>query len=174
MLSDLSRMTQKLMTMDEAAWSRHANPLSGWSRVSILPLLAMAAWSRVWIGGWAGVLVGAVLIWTWVNPRLFPPPASIDNWMSKGVMGERVWLSRLDDPLLAHHRPIIGNLTTATIAGTLLLVIGLVLLNLSLTTTGLAVAMLSKLWILDRMVWIYSESCEASSPGGGDQRPGRR
>jgi hypothetical protein len=47
--------------------------------------------------------------------------------------------------------------TTATSTGAVLLVVGLAELNLSLTMTGIAIAMLSKLWLLDRMVWVYSE-----------------
>ncbi|KPQ04602.1 MAG: hypothetical protein HLUCCA12_16565 [Rhodobacteraceae bacterium HLUCCA12] len=163
-MNSLSKAAQRIMAMDDEVWARHANPLSGWSRVSILPLLAVAIWSRVWIGWWALVPVSAVLMWTWLNPRLFPSPPSIDNWMSKGVLGERIWLSRGKDGELAHHAPIIRALTISTSAGTVLLFTGLALLNLFLTTTGLAVAMLSKLWILDRMVWIYSEVGDQPAP----------
>ena len=157
MLNALSQSAQRLMAMNDEVWARHANPVSGWSRVSILPLFAIAVWSRVWIDWWALVPVGAVLIWTWLNPRLFSSPASTDNWMSQGVLGEHVWLSRGKECVLAHHGPVIRNLTISTAAGVVMLLIGLVVLNVALTTTGLAVAMLSKLWILDRMVWVYSE-----------------
>nr|WP_246018417.1 DUF6653 family protein [Pelagibacterium montanilacus] len=126
--------------------------------MSILPLLALAIWSRVWIGWWMLIPFSVVLAWTWLNPRLFPPPESTENWMSKGVLGERIWLNRSKRPELLHHAPVIRTLTIATTIGTLLLLVGLALLDLALTTTGLAVAMLSKLWLLDRMVWIYGES----------------
>lgn len=164
MLNALVQQTERLMAMNHTVWQRHANPWSGWSRVSILPLLAIAIWSRVWIGWWALLPVGAVLIWTWLNPRLFPPPASTDNWMSKGVLGERIWLLRSKEPALAHHLPVIRSLTIATSVGTILLVMGLALSHLALTMTGLAIAMLSKLWILDRMVWIYSEFGDDQGP----------
>ena len=39
--------------MDDDSWARHANPWSVWTRVPILPLLALAIWSRSWIGWWA-------------------------------------------------------------------------------------------------------------------------
>lgn len=148
---------EQIMAMSATVWERHANPWSGWSRVSILPLLAIAAWSRVWIGWWALVPIGAVLVWTWLNPRVFPPPVSNDNWMSKGVLGERLWLMRGEDLVVAHHAPVVRVLTIATAAGAVLLFVGLIVLSLSLTLTGLAITMLSKLWLLDRMVWIYSE-----------------
>lgn len=157
MLNALGRCSERLMAMNASTWARHANPWSGWSRLSILPLLAVAVWSRVWIGWWALIPTGAVLIWMWLNPRLFPPPASTDNWMSKGILGERIWLAHVTDPALAHHVPVVRSLTMMTSAGAALLVVGLAILNLPLTMTGLAVAMLSKLWLLDRMVWFYSE-----------------
>ncbi|WP_322891981.1 MULTISPECIES: DUF6653 family protein [unclassified Yoonia] len=160
---DLGRASQWLMTMNDDVWVRHTNPWSGWSRVSILPLLALAVWSRIWIGWWALVPLSVVLLWTWLNPRVFPPPASVDNWMSMGVTGERIWLARSQNPALAHHAPIVRTLVAAATVGAVLLFAGLVMLNLTLTMTGLAVTMLSKLWILDRMVWIYSET------GGSDK-----
>lgn len=148
----------RIMGMNDRAWERHTNPWSGWSRVSILPLFAVAVWSRVWLGWWALIPIGGVLLWTWLNPRLFPPPASTDNWMSKGVLGERMWVSRRDDPRFAHHAPVVRNLTLLASAGAVVLVVGLILLNPSLTGAGLAVAMLSKLWFMDRMVWLHSEA----------------
>ena len=164
------RATAKIMNMNDATWARHANPWSGWSRVSILPLLAVAVWSRVWIGWWALVPVGAVLVWTWLNPRLFPPPVSTDNWMSKGVLGERIWLSRRDDPERARHVPVVRTLMAAAFVGVLLLLAGLALLDLTLTVAGILIAMLAKLWFLDRMVWVYSEAgdtAKASLHRGG-------
>lgn len=149
---------EKAMGVTAAVWDRHANPWSGWSRVSILPLFALAVWSRVWIGWWALVPVGLVMLWTWVNPRLFPPPRSTDNWMSRGVLGERVWLARQQDAALAAHRPVVRALTLAGVAGAVCLLAGLALLNLPLTFAGLAVAMQSKLWLLDRMVWVYLQT----------------
>ena len=103
--------SESLMAMNAEVWGRHTNPWSGWSRVSILPMLAIAVWSREWIGWWALLPIGAVLLWTWLNPRLFPPPASTANWMSKGVMGERVWLMRGKGPTLAHHARAVRALT---------------------------------------------------------------
>ncbi|WP_245272256.1 DUF6653 family protein [Xanthobacter sp. 126] len=151
-------MAERAMGMTPATWDRHANPWSGWSRVAILPLLAAAAWSRVWIGWWALVPVGAIVIWTWVNPRIFAPPASTDNWMSRGVLGEQIWLVRGGEPALAHHLPVVRALTFLGAAGAILLLVGLVLLDLPLAVAGLAVAMLAKLWLLDRMVWVFSDA----------------
>jgi hypothetical protein len=165
---DIARLSQKLMTMDDATWARHVHPWSGWSRVSILPLLALAVWSRIWIGWWAVIPGFIVLLWTWLNPRVFPPPVSVNNWMSMGVLGERIWLSHGKEPALAHHAHVIRNLMVVASAGTVMLLVGLVTLSLTLTLTGLAVTMLSKLWIVDRMVWIYGEARGRSDPAGRD------
>ncbi|MEQ1943110.1 DUF6653 family protein [Mesorhizobium sp. VNQ89] len=157
-------LTEKMMGMDDRAWERHVNPWSGWSRLSILPLFAVAVWSRHWIGWWAVVAIAAVLLWTWLNPRLFKPPASTENWMSKGVLGERIWLQRSGDPALAHHATVVRALIVTSSAGAIVMLIGLALTNLPLTISGLAVTMLSKLWLLDRMVWVYTEADTARTP----------
>lgn len=150
------RMMQKVMGMSDAVWARHANPWSGWTRVTTLPLLALALWSRVWIGGWAALPVAAVLLWVWVNPRLFPEPKSTANWMSRGVLGEQLWLA---DPaaIAAHHRRVIGVLVALSAIGSAIYLLGLLLLNLTLTLVGMSVAMLAKLWLVDRMVWLWSD-----------------
>ena len=33
-------------------WMRHANPISVWTRFSIVSLVAISVWSRDWIGWW--------------------------------------------------------------------------------------------------------------------------
>jgi hypothetical protein len=149
--------------MDDAAWARHANPWSVWTRVPILPLLALAVWSRVWIGWWALVPVAALLAWTWVNPRVFPPPPSTASWASRAVLGERLWLARDAVPVPARHRRIPLLLNALSAAGAVLLLYGLVWLVPWAALTGLSVALLSKMWFLDRMVWIVADM-------GGDVR----
>jgi hypothetical protein len=161
MVKTVGLASERLMAMNDTVWARHANPWSGWSRVSVLPLLVLAAWSRIWIEWWTLIPVAAVLLWAWLNPRVFPPPASIDNWMSKGVLGERLWISRSEGAVSAHHAPILRVLSIAVALGSVMLVAGVIMLDLTLTMTGLSIAMLSKLWMLDRMVWIYTEAEEA-------------
>ncbi|HEV7265944.1 MAG TPA: DUF6653 family protein [Falsiroseomonas sp.] len=147
----------RLHRMDEAAWARHANPWSVWTRVPILPLLVLAVWSRAWIGWWALLPVAVLLAWTWVNPRAFPPPISTANWGSHAVLGERLWLERNTVPVPARHRVMPKLLNGMAAAGGLLLVVGLVWLLPWATLTGLAVAMLSKFWFLDRMTWLVAD-----------------
>ena len=143
--------------MDAAAWARHANPWSGWTRVPALPLLALAIWSRAWLGWWALVPVAALLAWLWVNPRLFPPPRDDTAWMTRGVLGERLWLARDETPVPAHHRRAPNILSAIGAAGVLLAIGGLAMRAGWAVIAGVAVAMLAKLWFIDRMVWLHRD-----------------
>jgi hypothetical protein len=58
-MADVFKSLERLMSMDDRVWRRHANPWSGWTRVTALPLLVLAIWSRVWIGWWAVLAVGS-------------------------------------------------------------------------------------------------------------------
>ena len=80
---DYGRLLERSMAMDDATWARHASPWSVWTRIPILPLLALAIYSRVWLGWWALVPTVLLLVWTVVNPRAFPPPARLDSWASR-------------------------------------------------------------------------------------------
>ncbi|MCH9808227.1 MAG: hypothetical protein K0U74_10890 [Alphaproteobacteria bacterium] len=159
---DYGRWAERLMAMDDAAWQRHANPWSGWTRVAILPLLALAIWSRAWIGWYALIPVALVALWTWINPRLFAPPKSTDNWMSKVVMGERVWLNRDKVPIPQRHVRMSHLLNAASVLGAILFAWGLYALEFWPTVFGMSLAILAKLWFGDRMVWLFEEMKDAS------------
>jgi hypothetical protein len=143
--------------MDDAAWARHANPWSVWTRVPILPLLALAVWSRVWIGWWALVPIALLLAWTWMNPRAFPAPRTTESWASHAVLGERLWLARRAVPVPPRHRVLPHVLNAIAALGGVLLLYGLVWLVPWAALTGLAVALLAKLWYLDRMTWLVAD-----------------
>jgi hypothetical protein len=157
-MNKLGRATERAMAMNDTVWQRHANPWSGWTRIATMPLFAIAAWSRVWIGWWSLLPIAILIAWIWINPRLFPPPKSVDNWMSRGVLGERIWLADLPGTVAEHHRPAIRILTMIATLGGLVFVGGLIWLNATATLLGLAISILSKLWFVDRMVWIQREN----------------
>ncbi|KAJ56140.1 hypothetical protein ACMU_10315 [Actibacterium mucosum KCTC 23349] len=155
---DNRKFTERLMSMDDQTWARHANPWSGWTRVPILPLLALAVWSRVWLGWYVLIPIAALVVWTWLNPRVFGPPKHLDAWMSRGVMGERMWLARKEVPIPPHHAQMAFVLNLAAGGGVVVFAWGLWQLDLGLTLAGLVGAMGAKLWFLDRMVWLYDDT----------------
>lgn len=154
---DIGKTSERLMGMDDAVWERHANPYSGWSRVPVLPLLALAIWSRVWIGWWSLAPIALIFLWIWLNPRLFSAPVSTDNWMSKGVMGERVWLNRKKVPIPVHHERVTALLNMLAGLGLIPFAYGLYQLNEWMVIAGTVIMMIAKLWFLDRMVWLLED-----------------
>ena len=154
---DIFRGAERLMAMDEAAWARHANPWSVYSRFTCLPLIVVAIWSRVWIGGWAVVPLIGALGWTFLNPRLFSAPLDKTTWAAKAVMGERLFLARKARPVPSRHVTMALWLTGVSGAGAIVLIYGLVVLNVWATVTALAVTMCGKLWFCDRMVWLFED-----------------
>ena len=155
---DIGHLSERLMGMDDATWERHSNPLSGWSRVPALPLLSLAIWSRDWWGWYCVWAIILVVVWIWVNPRLFGPPKSNDAWMTQGVLGERIWLARSSNPIPLHHARTTRLLNIFAGLGVLVLAVGLWKLDFGLTLAGLSISMGAKLWFLDRMVWLRSDS----------------
>lgn len=152
----IAQHAEKLMGMSDAVWLRHCNPWSGWTRVVILPLFALAIWSRVWLGGYAWGAIALVVVWTWWNPRAFAPPRRFDAWMTRGVLGERVYLEHQGD-LPAHHRHMAKLLGYGALPGLLVMAWGLWAQEASFVIFGVILAMLPKLWFLDRMVWILED-----------------
>lgn len=143
--------------MSDEVWLRHANPWSVWTRVTALPLLILAIWSRTWVGGWFLVLIAAAMAWLWFNPRIFPKPRSTDNWASKAVLGERVWLNRRNIPIPKHHRLMPNLLKGVSLMGLPFLVWGLWQMQIWSTLMGVILMLGGKLWFVDRMVWLYED-----------------
>jgi hypothetical protein len=143
--------------MGEEVWLRHANPLSVYTRFLSMPLLALALWSRDWIGLWCFVPVALAIFWIWINPRIFPRPSSTDNWASKAVLGERTWLRRKAIPIPRHHATAALLLATVSGIGALQFLYGAIALEATMLSYGLCVTLLGKAWFLDRMVWLYED-----------------
>lgn len=161
------KLAERLMTMDERVWRRHANPASGWSRVvTVLPLLSLAVWSRVWLCWGAVPLVLLALFWVWWNPRAFGEPERLDAWISKGVMGERIYLEHHSE-IAPHHVKVARNLAWASAPGLLLWAYGLWALWWEAVVFGGLLGVLPKLWFIDRMVWIFEDWRRAGRPVPG-------
>jgi hypothetical protein len=83
----MEKVLLRLFGMSDEVWARHVNPLSVWTRMPIIALLALAIWSRTWLGWWCLVPLAAVAIWTWLNPRVFAKPRTTKHWSSRSVLG---------------------------------------------------------------------------------------
>ncbi|PCJ08808.1 MAG: hypothetical protein COB16_06535 [Rhodobacteraceae bacterium] len=167
---DIFAFSARLMAMDEASWAKHANPLSVYSRMSILPLMSLAVISRVWLGWYAVVPVALVVLWAWWNPRAFKPPQSTNSWAAHGVFGERVFLNRAAILIPGHHSRWAVGLGIVSGAGAVPWIYGLWSLDYGMVFFGLALMIGGKLWFVDRMVWLYQDMKGANPTYAGWQR----
>lgn len=146
-----------LMAMDERSWRRHANPWSVWTRIPLLLMFVAVIFWRDALGWWTLVLLACAAAWAFANPRAFPEPSSTNNWASKGVMGERVWLNRRVIEIPASHARWATGLSVASAVGLLPLAWGLATEDFWLSAFGTLWVMGAKLWFVDRMVWLYED-----------------
>jgi hypothetical protein len=105
--------------------------------------------------------VGAVCAWTFVNPRAFPPPRSLDHWASRSVLGETHWARRKEVPVPPRHRVAPNVLGALSALGVPFVVRGLVVRDGWMVVSGLAVQMAGKVWFLDRMALLYDDVAPA-------------
>ena len=158
----IEKVAARFFQMSDEVWERHANPWSVWTRYPCLPLLALAVWSRVWIGWMSLLPIALICLWTWLNPRVFRKPGSTDHWASRAVLGERVLLNHSKSEIPSHHLRTIGILNPITFAGFLLAIYGLAILDAGLAVFGTIFTILGKTWFLDRMVWLFQDMSEAN------------
>lgn len=148
----------KAFRLDDEGWSRHANPWSGWTRIlTCLPLLALAIWSRTWLGLWSLIPISLAILWIWLNPRAFSGAQDDSAWVTKAVIGERFWTNRHQQPVPERHRLIPHILNIASLLGFPLLTWGLITLQIWPTAMGIFLITGAKLWYLDRMVVLYQD-----------------
>ena len=151
------KFAEKAMSMTEETWARHASPWSVYTRFTCLPLLSLAIWSRAYLGVFSLVPVCLSIFWIWYNPRAFAPPASTDNWASKGTFGERIFLRKGRITIPAHHLRMARILSLLTGSGLPFLVYGLWVNNMWSIVLGNILVILPKIWFVDRMVWVYQD-----------------
>lgn len=132
--------------LSENIWERHANPWSGWTRVLSMPALALGLYLHdPWI-------LGAVIVWLVINPMLFPRPKNVNNWMSKGVLGERLYFK--DGKKLKKDLPTLLNVLNVPVFVAFMYfswqqeLIPMILAGL--------LTMTIKFWFIDRMVRLYA------------------
>ncbi len=134
--------------LNNKTWDKHTNPWSGWTRVLAMPVLALGLYLHsFWI-------IGATIVWLVVNPVVFPRPKRVDNWMSKGVIGERLYFE--DGKKLKRDLPTLLNISNVLLFP-LFIYFGWQQELIPLILGGLLV-MIVKFWFIDRMVWLVHDT----------------
>lgn len=134
--------------LSETTWEKHANPWSGWTRVLSMPALAIGLYfHNFWI-------LGVVIIWLLINPIVFTKPKNVDNWMSKGVLGEQVYFK--NGKKYKKDLPTFLNILNIPVFATFLYFSWVQDIT-PLVLAGL-LTMVIKFWFIDRMVAVYEQS----------------
>ena len=156
----MKRFSEKLMGMNDSTWERHSNPVSVYSRIFSYPLIILALWSyHFWDLLYALGLGISVVLWLYVNPRLFKVPRSTNNWASKVTFGERIWLhheNRTEIP--CHHSKIfISTLLIVSGIGFIGTIYFSMIADFKLTLLASLMCWGAKVWYCDRMVWLFED-----------------
>ncbi len=157
----LEKHLAKAFNLTDENWMKHANPLSVWTRYSVLPFIVLSFWSREWLGWWCLIPAGISLLWMFFNPVFFKKPLSTRHWASKAVLGERIYLNRDQIPIPEHHNiPLHALLNLISFIGLLLSIWAIVYFSVWGAVLGIALTYMGKSWFLDRMVWLYEDMKE--------------
>ncbi|MGM0634930.1 MAG: DUF6653 family protein [Bacteroidota bacterium] len=153
----LEKQIASIFNLTGNRWMKHANPWSFWTRFATMPFLILAVWSRVWLGWFCLIPISILIFWLLVNPTLFNKPKNFDDWSSKAVLGEKCWSEGKKKPVPKHHNSPVLILTILQATSGIFLILGLWRLDINLSIFGTISVYLTKMWFLDRMVWIYEE-----------------
>jgi len=135
----LERKIAKVFRLTDENWMKHSNPWSVYTRYSVLPLIILAFWSRIWIGWWCLIPGLMSILWMFFNPVFFSKPQSTKNWASKSVLVTYLY----------------SLLNIISSAGMILSIWAMIYYSIWGAILGVALAYLGKSWYLDRMVWLY-------------------
>ncbi|RXK02123.1 DUF6653 family protein [Halarcobacter ebronensis] len=148
----------KLFQLNDERWMRHANPLSVWTRYSVLPIIILSFWSRYYLGWWSLFFIFISILWMFLNPIIFSKPKSTKNWASKSVLGERIYLNRDNIEIPKHHHTMLYSfLNIISLLGIAICIYAIIYYSFWAALLGISLTYLSKSWFLDRMVWLYED-----------------
>ena len=145
-----------MAVMKDKTWERHANPLSVFTRIISYPLVFIPLWFisdfindpySNWNIGVIGIIV---IIWFTINPRIFKKPKNFDSYLSRGVLGEKLW---------TENRKIDNFSTALTIIIAPFFLISLYTTYMQLfweTMFFASFPFVLKLWFIYRMVFLYN------------------
>jgi len=147
-----------MAVMKQKTWERHANPLSGFTRIISYPLVFLPLWFLsdfladpypYWYVAVGGIIV---IVWFAINPRLFKKPKDYSHYLSRGVLGEKLWTED-------RKKDSISLILTLTMAPFFFVSIYSCYMQLFWETMFFAaVPFLIKLWFIDRMVFLYDQN----------------
>jgi hypothetical protein len=95
-----------------------------------------------------------VVIWLYLNIFIFPPITTPQNWTSKGIYGEKIWLSKRSE-LPKHYDVIQKWLIILGLLGMIFIAIGLYQLHIWMSILGAVILILAQLWRIDRFSTLY-------------------
>ena len=139
---------------NDAFWRHHAHPVSLWIQLAVLPLYAVALWSRQWLDAGFLLLVAILFAISWVSARAFPEPRGTAAWSTRAVYGERIHASKGRWPLPVGRHGAIGMAVLGT-AGAVVMVSGAILYDVWTTVIGVVWMLGAKLAYYHRMAKDY-------------------
>jgi hypothetical protein len=125
-------------------WKRHANPISGWSRIFTAPIIFLIIWFHLWF------LLIPLVIWVIVNPIIFPEAKNFDSWASKSVLGERYWTKHIKIDLNLGLNILSGTFFVPSLFYTYFNDFWPAIFYTTLS-------FLFKIWFCDRMAYLYEK-----------------
>lgn len=105
----------------------------------------------IWLQNWYLLLL--LLAFFAINPVLFPEPKNKENWMSKSILGEELWIKQ---GLFQKDFPTLLNLCNGIFF--FIMIYGAYNKLLEVTIFSAILSSVFKLWYLDRMVRMYEDS----------------
>ena len=164
----------RLMSMSDEVWERHSNPWSGWTRLALFPLWFLAIWSRVWIGWWALLPIAVLLICTWLNPRVFPRHTDDRSWMTRAVLGERMFIERRIRPIPPDDVRTGHVLNILALAALGVALYGFLRAHFAFALAGWLFAGFFKILFVARMARLYSRTKQEGGGRGNELRRRQR
>ena len=153
----IERRIANLAGLNNEAWDKHSSGLSVWTRFSGPVLLITALWSRLWLGWWALLALGLVIVWIALNPHIFPRAKDRSGYTVRGAWGERIWMHRDVLEVPAKHKGLPHFLSVVNSLGFAAALYGAVLYDPWTAALGLSTHYLGKAWFIDRMVWLTDD-----------------
>jgi len=155
---------RRYLSRQHGLWRRHANPWSVWTRLAVVPVAAAILYLRPTLGWWTGAGMLGLVVWLWLNLRLFSPMVSDDRWEARAIFGEKLWLQRGRKGIPAHHARTIAFLNVGSTVMLLPAAYGLLTFDPWAAALGVVGMVGGQMWALDRYAWLYADLTRGLAP----------